>query len=91
MNPFRRRKPDPFTPHHKRALGFMMGHLLVGTLGGFAFGGLLLFFDVGGLGTLVFESSEPALALFLLFFGLFVTFGSIGMAAGVMSQGQERD
>jgi hypothetical protein len=31
------------------------------------------------------------LFLLLLFFGLFVTFGSLGMAVGVMQLGEERD
>jgi hypothetical protein len=54
-------------------------------------GGLLLWRDVDGLGTMIFASPDRDLFLVLLFFGLFITFGSLGMAAGVMQFGEERD
>lgn len=73
------------------ALAFLLGHLGIGLSGAILFGGLLLWTDMGGLGQLVFRSSTPALAIFLLFFGLFVTFGGIAMAIGVMGLGEERD
>ncbi|MCP5368487.1 MAG: hypothetical protein H6906_13345 [Hyphomicrobiales bacterium] len=65
--------------------------MALGTLGGFLFGAMVLYFDVFGLGGLVLGSASPVLAVFLLFFGLFVTFGSLGMGVAVMSLGQERD
>ena len=77
--------------HQKHALGFLLKHLVAGTGGGFLFGGLLLYFDLGGMGTMIFASPDMWLFLFLLFFGLFITFGSIGMAWGIFSLGQERD
>ena len=58
--------------------------------GGFVFGALLLWQDVAGIATLIFASPERDLFLLLLFFGLFITFGSIGMAVGVMQLGEER-
>lgn len=63
----------------------MLRHMLIGTTGGFVFGILLLVLDVGGLRSLIFASNDTGLALFLLFFGLFITFGSMGMAVGVMT------
>ncbi len=77
--------------HQRDAIGFLLKHLGYGSFGGFLFGGLLLWFDVAGLATLIFASPEWPLFLLMLFFGLFVTFGSIGMGVGVMGLGEERD
>jgi tetrahydromethanopterin S-methyltransferase subunit E len=77
--------------HNRDALGFLLKHLIYGSFGGFLFGVLLLWFDVAGLATMIFASPEWPLFLLLLFFGLFVTFGSIGMGVGVMGLGEERD
>ena len=83
--------PEKANRQAKEAITFLLQHLVVGTAGGFVFGGLVLYYDVAGLGSLIWNSSEPWLALFLLFFGLFVTFGSLGMGWGVMALGRERD
>ncbi|MGF1641374.1 MAG: hypothetical protein ACFCUO_10545 [Rhodospirillales bacterium] len=77
--------------HQRDAIGFLVKHLALGSVGGLVFGSLLLWFDVAGLATMIFASPEWPLFLLLLFFGLFVTFGSIGMGIGVMGLGQERD
>ena len=77
--------------HHRRFIGFLLKHMAYGTTGGFVFGALLLWQDVAGIATLIFASPERDLFLLLLFFGLFITFGSIGMAVGVMQLGEERD
>lgn len=77
--------------HHRRFIGFLLKHLVYGIIGGFVFGALLLWQDVAGIATLIFASPERDLFLLLLFFGLFITFGSIGMAVGVMQLGEERD
>jgi tetrahydromethanopterin S-methyltransferase subunit E len=77
--------------HQRDAIGFLLKHLGYGSFGGFLFGALLLWFDVGGLATLIFASPDWPLFLLMLFFGLFVTFGSIGMGVGVMGLGEERD
>ena len=83
--------PHKAKRQQKEAVTFLLQHLLFGTLGGFLFGALILYYDLKGLGTLIWRSSDPWLALFLLFFGLFITFGSIGMGWGVFSLGRERD
>ena len=72
-------------PHERHFIGFLLRHLVYGVTGGFVFGAALLAQDFANLRTLVFASEEPFLALFLLFFGLFVTFGSIGMGVGIMT------
>jgi hypothetical protein len=78
-------------PTDRRLLNFLLMHLLYGSVGGLVFGGLLLGFDVAGLWTMISASADRGLFLLLLFFGLFVTFGSLGMAVGVMQLGEERD
>ena len=77
--------------HQRRFIGFLLKHLAVGSLGGLLFGALILWRDIAGLKTLIGQSSDGPLFLVLLFFGLFITFGSIGMAVGVMQLGEERD
>ncbi len=76
-------------PHERNAIGFMLRHLAWGSAGGFLFGGLLLALDVGGLRSLILDSSDWLLALTLFFFGLFITFGSVGMGVGIMSQAND--
>lgn len=78
-------------PVHRHAIGFMLKHLLAGSVGGVLLGALILWYDIAGLGTMIFAPPANLLALVMLFFGLFVTFGSIGMAVGVMGLGEERD
>jgi len=75
----------------KHFIAFLLRHLAFGSVGAFVLGGLLLWFDVAGLGTLIFRSPDRNLFLVMLFFGLWITFGSIGMAVGVMQLGEERD
>ncbi|MCA1940053.1 MAG: hypothetical protein LDL26_03565 [Caenispirillum bisanense] len=81
----------PLKPHERHVLDFLLKHLLYGTFGGFLFGGLLLATDLGGIRTLVMASEDTVLFLILLFFGLFVTFGSVGMGVGIMSLGEDKN
>lgn len=68
-----------------RLLSFLAVHCAIGiaTAGLFLFG--LLWTDTAGLGTLIWESTEPEIALIALGVGLSITFGGVSMAAGVMS------
>ncbi len=75
--------------NEKEALGFLGKHLVYGATGGFVFGGTILALDMANLRTLMLNSDNPALAIGLLFFGLFVTFGSAGMGVGVMSLAED--
>lgn len=68
---------------------YLLRHLAAGTLGSVVFGGLVLGFDLGGLGHLIAASPDGWLVGGLLFFGLFVTFGGLALAAGVMSMGKD--
>lgn len=81
----------PLKKHEKNVLDFLLTHLLYGTVGGFLFGVLLLWADVGGLRTLIKGSDDGLLFVVLLFFGLFITFGSVGMGIGIMSLGEDKN
>ena len=65
------------------AAGFGVAALLFGTL--------VLYFDIGHLRSLAAQSPDGLLTLALFFFGLVVTFGSVAMGVGVMSQGQDEN
>lgn len=77
----------------REALRFLGQHLLYGLAAGATFGAMVLATDLGHIWTLATESSHGIIVLILFFFGLFVTFGSVGMGVGVMSlaRDDERD
>lgn len=77
--------------HEHTAISFLVRHMLYGIAGGLSFGALVLYYDIAHLRTLAFESGDGVLTLALFFFGLVVTFGSVGMAVGVMSQGRDEN
>lgn len=81
----------PLQKHERHFVRFLLKHAAIGTLSGFVFGVLLLMLDIAGLNTMIAASPDRMLFLFMLFFGLFITFGSIGIAIGVMELGEERD
>ena len=78
-------------PAEKKAIAFLLRHLAYGTAGGFTFGAGLLYFDIAQLRTLAMSSDNPALAIGLLFFGLFITWGSAGMGVGIMSLAEDEN
>jgi len=75
--------------HERNAITFLLRHLLVGALGGLVFGVLVIVLDIAHLRSLAMESNDGILTLVLFFFGLFVAFGSLGMAAGIMGLAQD--
>ncbi len=80
----------PLHPQERHAIAFLLRHLVYGLAGALTFGIGLLWFDVGGIGTLVLASEQWVLTLLLLFAGLFITFGSVAMGVGVMAQADDR-
>lgn len=76
---------------YRPGISFLLKHLLYGTICGFTLGFLILWFDFAGLATMIFASPEKYVFLLMLFFGLWITFGSIAMAVGIMGLGEERD
>jgi hypothetical protein len=78
-------------PVHRQVVGFMIKHLLAGSVGGIVLACLILWYDVAGLASMIFTSPVDLVALGMLFFGLFVTFGSVAIATAIMGLGEERD
>jgi hypothetical protein len=77
--------------HEKDAILFLLRHLGFGTLGALVFGGTIVYTDLGGILTLARADEMGWLYIALLFFGLFVTCGSIGMGVGIMSVSDGRE
>jgi hypothetical protein len=73
-------------PHEVRFLRFLGGHLAIGVGAAVALVALLLAFDFFELRSMVETQPDAWLGLLLLFVGLAVTFGSVAMGIGVMSQ-----
>ncbi|MEM9726893.1 MAG: hypothetical protein AAF909_15770 [Pseudomonadota bacterium] len=74
-----------------RFLGF---HAITGVLAGWALLAILLLYDVAGLGGLIWNSNVPAMALAMLAAVFAITFGSAGVATGVLlftSDGDDGD
>jgi len=76
----------PLKTYEKNAITFLLRHMLYGMTGGVVFGVLVLYYDIGHMRSLAFGSEHGLLTLVLFFFGLLITFGSVGMAAGIMGQ-----
>jgi len=72
------------SPNDKAALRFVLRHLAMGLGAGALFGIAILAADLAGLRSLAMSSESPWLVIFLLFFGLFITFGSVSLAANLM-------
>lgn len=77
------------TPKEREPLVFLARHLCYGLAAGATFGGLVLATDLGHIRTMAMDSPNPVLVLILMFFGLFVTFGSVAMGVGIMGLGTE--
>lgn len=75
----------------KETILFLLKHLVSGIVGGLVFGGLLLYYDVSNLWTMISSSSEGWIFAGMLFLSLCLTFGSIAMGWGIFSLAQERD
>ena len=78
------------TSQDKSALQFVVRHLATGLGAGALFGIAILASDLAGLRSLAFASEAPYLVIFLLFFGLFITFGSVSLAANLMLLDRDR-
>lgn len=75
------------TANDRAALRFVARHLAMGLGAGALFGTAILVSDFAGLRSLAFASEAPWLVTALLFFGLFITFGSVSVAANLMLMG----
>lgn len=75
----------------RAALRFLLKHLVVGTVGAAVLGTLILVTDFGSIRSLALRAEGGWLFILMLYFGLFVTFGAVAMAAGVMSLGKDEN
>lgn len=75
----------------REALKFLGVHLIYGLAAALTFGIAVLVTNLGNLRTLLMDSSTPISVMALFFFGLFVTFGSVGMGVGIMSLARDED
>lgn len=73
----------------RELLRFLGVHLVYGLAAALTFGLAVLATNLGNIRTLALESAHPAMVLTLFFFGLFVTFGSVGMGVGIMSMASD--
>lgn len=65
-------------------------HLAFGVTVGIAFALALVASDVAGLRELIQDTSQPAIALFMICFMNALTFGSLAMGAGIMGLPRDR-
>ena len=81
----------PLLPHEKQALRFVCRHLVIGLAASCGFCAAILASDLAGLRGLIMGSQQPWLSLGLLFFGLFITFGSVALGISLMALGRDRN
>ena len=67
-------------------LRFLLTHLVVGVCAGWLTLAAFVALDIANLRTLIFGSPDGVVALVMLAFFFALTFGSLGMGFGVMSQ-----
>lgn len=79
----------PLHRKEKEALTFLATHLFYGLAAGATFGIMVLATNMGNIWTLARESSHSVTVIILFFFGLLITFGSVGMVVGIMSLGRD--
>lgn len=79
----------PLGPKEREALKYLGQHLVYGLTAGLTFGLAVLYTNLGNLRTLAMESHSPVLVLVVFFFGLLITFGSVGMGVGIMTMGPD--
>ncbi len=66
-----------------RLVRFLLTHLFIGTVSGWIFVAALIWFDIGGLGALVRESSVGPMAVVMLMVVMMITWGAGSMGTAV--------
>jgi hypothetical protein len=69
----------------------VLWNAFAGAMLGVLFAAFLVYWDVGGIGTLLARSEQPVPALLLLFGGFAVTFGSAVCGTAIMGLEDDRD
>ena len=81
-----RPQQDPY-----RLVKYVLMAALEGIAGGWTFLLILLWTDIGGLGTLVYSSADRTVALITLLMSFGVTFGLVGLGWRIMVMLPEED
>jgi hypothetical protein len=81
----------PLKANERHAITFLLHHMAGGIAGAVMFGLVVLYVDVGGLWTMARTDPQGWLFVAILFFGLFVTCGSVAMGIGIMSLTRDTD
>ncbi|PQA87450.1 hypothetical protein [Hyphococcus luteus] len=76
-----------------RLVRFLLTHLIIGTVSGWIFVAALIWFDIGGLGSLVTGSSVGPMAVIMLMIVMMITWGagSMGTAVFLLPRKEEDD
>lgn len=74
-----------------RLLKFLRLHLCVGVAAGWTFVGLLFWFDVGGIGSLIASSGVAVLATVMLLIVFAITWGSLSMGTAIFLMPKKKD
>ena len=80
----------PLLPHERTMIHFLLKHMLLGSFGGVVFAVLLLVLDVAHIRTMLMTSDSPVTIMLLLFSGMIIVFGSVGMGLAVFSLGEDK-
>lgn len=78
-------------PVEHNLIRLLVWNAIAGATLGVLFAGFLLYWDVGGIGSLLLRSDQPLPALLLLFGGFAVTFGSAVCGTAIMGLEDDRD
>lgn len=74
-----------------RLVRFLLTHLIIGTISGWIFVAALIHFDIGGLGSLVRESSVGPMAVVMLMIVMMITWGAGSMGTAVFLLPRDED
>jgi len=76
-------------PGARRLLRLLAINLAIGATAAALMSGGLIALNPGGLRDLMFADASPGVALALLLFGFFITFGSVAMGTAIMAIGRD--
>lgn len=74
----------------RKWLRYLAGHLAVGSVAAAVFITALMATDAAGLAGLMLADDDTGVAFGILAFGIWVTFGSLALGAGIMGIGRRR-
>jgi hypothetical protein len=81
----------PLHPSERNFLAFLLKHLAAGLLIATIFGIGILVLNIGGIRTMIADGNDGIMPAVMLFAGLYITFGGMSMAIGIMSLGEDKN